>query len=195
MNKTIGSIRLIGSKRDVEAAQVALKKFLDTDLSESEIRPRIQEIIDKRKLKASILYSGNSIWSKQRIIRNLKQIVKAGVLYRREKPNYIPIGSMLRVPSVDETILTKYFYEFLHLCCGSIAHYNIRGWVTEYPTVEDLRAFFQRNEFGRRVLDDVPEWMTDVKIIVKEIERVLIGDSAQQTLDTLFTEQKPRLTT
>jgi len=183
MDKTIGAIRLIGSERAIEAAEEALNERLaelamdhlgvDTDLSESEIRPRIQEIIDNRKLKVSILYNGNGVWSKQRIIRNLKQIVKAGVLYRENKPTYIPIGSMLRIPSIGKPILTKYFYEFLHLCCGSIAHYNINGWVAEYPTVEDLRAFFQKNEFGKRVLDHVPDWKTDVKIIVREIESIL----------------------
>ena len=166
MDKTIGAMRLIGSKREIEAAEEALNE-LDTDLSEGEIRPLIQEIIDHSKLKAAILYDGNGVWSKQRIIRNLRQIVKAGVLYREDKPGYIPIGSM------GKTILTKYFYEFLSLCCGSIAHYNINGWVAEYPTVEDLRAFFQKNEFGHRVLDHVPEWKTDVKIIVREIESIL----------------------
>ncbi|MCK4697606.1 MAG: hypothetical protein KAT53_04795 [Dehalococcoidia bacterium] len=155
MNKTIGAISLYGSKREIEAAEEALNE-LDTDLSEGEIRPLIQEIIDQRKLKAAILYDGNSVWSKQRIIRNLRQIVKAGVLYREDRPR-----------------LSKYFYEFLHLCCGSIAHYNINGWVAEYPTVEDLRAFFLKNEFGRRVLDHLPEWKTDVKIIVREIEGIL----------------------
>jgi len=183
MKKTIGAISLYGSEREIEAAEEALNEHLaelamdplgtDTDLSEAEIRPRIQEIFDHRKLKADILYNGNGVWSKKRIIRNLRQIVKAGVLYRGEKQSYIPIGSMLRIPSIGETILSKYFYEFLHLCCGSIAHYNIRGWVAEYPTVEDLRAFFQRNEFGHRVLDHVPDWKTDVKIIVREIESIL----------------------
>ena len=183
MNKTIGAISLYGSKREIEAAEEALNEHLaelamdrlgtDTDLSEAEIRPRIQEIFDHRKLKADILYNGNGVWSKKRIIRNLRQIVKAGVLYREDKPGYTPIGSMLRIPSTGKTILSKYFYEFLHLCCGSIAHYNINGWVAEYPTVEDLRAFFQKNEFGKRVLDHVPEWMTDVKIIVREIENTL----------------------
>ena len=172
MNKTIGAIRLNGSKREIEAAEEALNE-LDTDLSEGEIRPLIQEIMEQRKLKAAILYDGNSVWSKKRIIRNLRQIVKAGVLYREDKPSYIPVGSMLRIPSTGKTILTKYFYEFLHLCCGSIAHYNINGWVAEYPTVEDLRAFFQKNEFGHRVLDHIPEWKTDVKIIVREIESIL----------------------
>lgn len=172
MKKTIGAISLYGSGREIEAAEEALNE-LDTGLSEGEIRPLIQEIMEHRKLKADILYDGNSVWSKQRIIRNLRQIVKAGVLYQEDKPRYIPVGSMLRIPSTGKTILSKYFYGFLHLCCGSIAHYNINGWVAEYPTVEDLRAFFQKNEFGHRVLDDIPKWKTDVKIIVREIEAIL----------------------
>lgn len=165
MDKTIGVIRLIGSKLEVEAAEEALNE-LDIKLSEDKLRPEIQKVIEQRKLKAAILYKGNSIWNRQRIIRNLKQIVKAGVLYRE------PPG-MLRFPSRGRTILTKYFYEFLHLCCGSIAHYNINGWVATYPTVEDLRGFFRKNEFGHRVLDHVPEWKTDVKIIVRDIEDIL----------------------
>lgn len=161
MKKTIGAISLYGSGREIEAAEEALNE-LDTGLSEGEIRPLIQEIMEHRKLKADILYDGNSVWSKQRIIRNLRQIIKAGVLYQEDKPRY-----------TGKTILSKYFYGFLHLCCGSIAHYNINGWVAEYPTVEDLRAFFQKNEFGHRVLDDIPKWKTDVKIIVREIETIL----------------------
>ena len=176
MNKTIGVIRLYGSQREIEAAEKAINE-LDTDLSESEIRPKIQELIEQRKLKASILYKGNGVWDRVRVIRNLKQIVKAGTLYREDKPGYNQVGSMLRFPSRGRTILTKYFYEFLHLCCGSIAHYNINGWVATYPTVEALRGFFRKNEFGRRVLDQVPEWKTDVKIIVREIEDILGIDS------------------
>lgn len=172
MDKTIGVfIRLIGSKLEVEAAEEALNG-LDMKQAEYKLRPEIQTLIEQRKLKAVILYKGNSIWNRQRIIRNLKQIVKAGVL-SREPPGYNQVGSMLRFPSRGRTILTKYFYEFLHLCCGSIAHYNINGWVATYPTVEDLRGFFQKNEFGRRVLDQVPEWKTDVKLIVRDIEDIL----------------------
>ena len=67
-------------------------------------------------------------------------------------------------------MLSKYFYEFLHLDCGSIAHYNIHGWIAEYPTLEHLKKFFRRNEFGRRVLDYIPYWHTDAKRIVEAIE-------------------------
>jgi hypothetical protein len=80
---------------------------------------------------------------------------------------------MLRMPVGGDPILSKYFYDFLHLHCGSIAHYNIQGWITEYPTLEDLKQFFKKNEYGKRVLDHIPVWMTDAKRIVEEIERQL----------------------
>ena len=143
------------------------------ELSESKARLVIQESIDTHNLKASILYNGNTVWSKNRIIRNLNRIIQHGVLYNKQKPRFIPIGSMLRMPTIGDTILSKYFYNFLHLCCGSIAHYDIRGWVATYPTVDDLKAFFKKNEYGKRVLDYIPRWKTDVIEIVKAIETLL----------------------
>ena len=69
--------------------------------------------------------------------------------------------------------MTKYLYQFLTLFCGPIAHYNMFGWIEEYPTVEDLKIFFMRNEFGQRVLNYIPNWNTDVYNIVTEIEKEL----------------------
>lgn len=174
-------IRIYGSKREREAALAALSTIADLlILSEPKARLKMQEVIDRKRLKASILINGNGVWSRTRIIRNLRKIMKAGVLYDGEKPKRTPIGSILSLPSVGETILSKYFYKFLSLCCGSIAHYNIRGWVTKYPTVEDLQAFFRKNEFGHRVIDYIPGWKTDVELIVREIERILFP--TQQSL-------------
>lgn len=169
-----GKIKIFGGKKQKD---IALEHLLTIeglkDMSESEARLKIQKKIDDHRLKATFLYGGNGVWSKKKIIRNLKRIVKAGVLYDADKPKFIPIGSMLRMPTIGKTILSKYFYDFLNLCCGSIAHYNIRGWVAVYPTVEDLKQFFKKNEFGQRVLDQIPHWNTDVKLIVEEIEKIL----------------------
>lgn len=164
-------IVLYGSKKDVEKAKNLLMNI--TYDNESDARLKIQKIIDDENLNANMSFKGNSIWSKKKIIRNLKQIIKAGTLYRKDKPEYFPIDSMLRMPAGGKPLLTKYFYKFLNLSCGSIAHYNIRGWIAEYPTVEDLRKFFLRNEFGKRVLDSTPVWKTDAKKIVEEIEQLL----------------------
>jgi hypothetical protein len=167
-------ITITGSKKNCEKSGKLLKTIPNLDmLYEGTARLKIQQLIDEHKLKASILYNGNTVWSKERILRNLRRIIKHGTLYDGKHPRYIPIGSMLRMPTVGKTILSKYFYNFLHLCCGSIAHYNIKGWVTEYPTLKDLRAFFKKNECGKRVLDDIPGWHTDARLIVKEIEALL----------------------
>ena len=167
-------IRIIGSKKDVEIAEGALKAIPNLEsLPEPEARLVIQRLIDKQKLKAAIVFDGNTVWSMTRILSNLKRIIEHGTLYDKDKPSFIPIGSMLRMPTVGKTILSDYFYQFLHLACGSIAHYNIRGWIAKYPTVEDLRQFFKCNEFGKRVLDYIPSWETDAKRIVEAIETQL----------------------
>lgn len=167
-------ITIRGSKKDCEKAEELLKTIEGLEvLSESAARLKIQQLIDDNNLKAWILFNGNGVYSKKRILRNLRRIRKHGVLYDRTKLSFIPIGSMLRMPTVGKTILSKYFYEFLTLCCGSIAHYNIQGWVATYPTYEDLKEFFKKNEFGKRVLDDIPGWHTDAVEIVKAIEKML----------------------
>lgn len=188
-------IRIIGSKKDVELAEKAVKAIPGIEsMAEPEARLKIQEVMDKQSLKADILFDGNGVTSLTRIIQNLNRIIEHGTLYDKspheqlandiagrpfkvmhaqtEKPRLLRIGPLL-LPSEFHCILSDYFYEFLHLDCGSIAHYNKQGWVTEYPTVDDLKAFFKENEFGHRVLDDIPEWKTDAKRIVQTIEAKL----------------------
>jgi hypothetical protein len=173
MFRTHAQIRIIGSTKDVEKAENALKTIKDLEnLSEPKARIIIQELIDKFDLKAHILFDGNSVWSINRILANLRRIIEHGVLYNKEKPRFIPIGSMLRMPAIGDTILSDYFYDFL-TSCGSIAHYDKRGWVATYPTLDNLKAFFKKNEFGHRVLDDIPHWKTDAKKVVEECERLL----------------------
>jgi len=125
--------------------------FLGREVEEGEIRLRLLHMLDDGYIDVDILYAGNTVWSKRKILRNLNLIVKSGDMNR----------------------MTNYFYEFLHLCCGSIAHFHREGWISVYPTVDDLKAFFTCNEFGRRVYDDISSWHTDAKVIVKEIEKVL----------------------
>ena len=164
-------------KRDPHLEDVeGFMEFLDTPklsiLGEDEARLVIQESIDREKLEATVMFEGNIVWSFDRIIRNLKRIVKAGRLYSDGTPGEVRVGMMI-FPAQVKPILSKYFYEFLHLDCGSIAHYNIHGWIGHYPTVEALRQFFIKNERGKRVLDYISWRYTDAKRIVKEIEVIL----------------------
>lgn len=148
-----------------------------SQMKECDARLKIQDLIDEHDLKASILVNGNTVWSKKRIMRNLKRIVKHGTLYDgRKRIRYIPLGSMLYMPATPadfKPILSRYFYDFLTSCCGSIAHYNIYGWIHYYPTVDYLKKFFETNEFGKPVRDWIPGWHTDAKRIVEEIEQKL----------------------
>lgn len=163
-------VRIIGSKKDVETAEAIVKTIPDFEnLPESRARLEIQKLIDEQSLKATILFDGNTVWSKNRILQNLEQIIQHGTLYNKKKPRFIPIGSMLRMPTIGDCILSDYFYKFL-TDCGSIAHYNKQGWVAIYPTVENLKAFFKKNEYGHRVLDHIPKWKTDALLIAQAIE-------------------------
>lgn len=145
-------VALFGSKKDITEAEQALTQSIPQldKFSEPEARVQIQDCIDSQNLKADILFDGNSVWSQKRIVRDIKQVKKHG---------------MQR--------LSDHLYKFLSLSCGSIAHYDKQGWIECYPTIEDLRRFFRKNEFGQRVLDYLPQWETDADRIVKEIEQVL----------------------
>ena len=153
--------------------EVPNQSFLLCSESESTIRLRLQELIDKHGITASIMVNGNTVWSKERILRNLRRIIRHGRLYDKNRPLYYPLGSLLRLPAGGDPILSKYFYSFLHLHCGSIAHYSIQGWIATYPTLGDLKEFFKKNEYGRPVREYIPWWMTDALNIVDAIEREL----------------------
>lgn len=128
-------------------------------MKEPGVRLQAQELIDKHHLKASILINGNAVWSKTRVLTNLNRIMKNGTLYNEDQKK--------------PPILSHYFYQFLHQVCGSTAHYNIHGWIHKYSTIEHLKRFFKKNEFGERVLDWIPKWRTDARVIVEEIEKKL----------------------
>jgi len=145
-------VAIYGNKQSIEQAEIILLKNIPQlpTLSESQARLQIQETIDHENIKADILFDGNSVWSKKKILRDIKKIKKYGM-----------------------NKLTDYLYKFLSLSCGSIAHYNKFGWISTYPTIHHLKQFFRRNEFGQRVLNYLPTWKTDAQRIVKEVEREL----------------------
>ena len=147
------SITLIGSARDIQSAC----DVFDTELilrqcgNEEHDREDIASIISEHKLKAAILYRGNTVWDIDRLVKNVKTIVKH--------------NDMLK--------MNGYTYKFFSLVCGSIAHYNIHGWIANYPTVDSLRGFFRCNEFGRPVVSHIPFWHSDGRKAATLIEEVL----------------------
>jgi len=159
-NKMTNKITYFGSESEINDAIAILKQHPDLEgMKEPEARLLIQKLIDEHHIKASILVNGNTVWSKDRILSNLERIMKQGTLYNEDQSK--------------PPILSQYFYQFLSLCCGSIAHYDIHGWIHKYPTVEHLKKFFKHNELGKRVLDWIPTWHTDARAIVQQIETLL----------------------
>lgn len=168
-------IEFRGQRKAVEKAQKILGPQLNQleQMNEKDARLKIQDVIDEYRLAAYIMVNGNSVWNMRRILGNVRRIREAGRLYGEKTPHRELIGGVLYLPAKTDPILSKYFYEFLHLHCGTAAHYNIHGWIAEYPTLEHLKRFFRRNEFGCRVIDYIPSWMADAKRIVEAIEMVL----------------------
>jgi hypothetical protein len=171
-------IKILGGQKEIDEALKVLKIIpLLKNLGEPEARILIQDAIDEHNLHATVMWDGNSVWSMDKIIGNLKRIIEHEMLYNSaKKMKWLKIGSMIRLPATPadfKPILSDYFYDFLTLCCGSIAHYNKAGWIAIYPTLENLKQFFKRNELGKRVVDYIPDWHSDALRIVEEIEKLL----------------------
>jgi hypothetical protein len=169
-------IEVLGQKKAVAKAEKMLKELKEVEhvyleeMEEPVARIVLQDLIDEKNIRASILINGNTVYSKKRILMNLRKIVELKRLYKSKIPHRELVAGVLYLPVETDPVLSKYFYEFLNQECGSIAHYSIHGWIAEYPTLEDLKKFFKKNEFGHRVLDDIPSWHTDAKRIVEAIE-------------------------
>jgi hypothetical protein len=173
--KYSADIRILGSQKDLEKAKAVLDN-LDLPPREDKARIVIQDAIDEHRLNASILYRGNRVWNRTKILNNLERIIEKGTLYGNKRVRWLRLGSNLCLPATPadfKPILSDYFYEFLLLNCGSIAHYNKAGWIGIYPTLEDLKRFFLKNEYGKPVSESVSTWKSDVKRIVADIERRL----------------------
>lgn len=145
-------ISIYGSNKEITIAEEIITAKLPElpNMDERQARIALQRLIDNKKIKASILINGNSVWSYDRIIKDIKKVKKN-----------------------EMQAMSKYLYSFLHLATGSIAHYSLPGWVETYPTIEHLKQYFRQNEFGQRVLTYIPRWKTDAIRIIEEIERIL----------------------
>ena len=145
-------IRLVGMSANVNYAQnvINANKAEFENCGEGATRIVLMQLIEKHGIKCSVLYSGNTVWNRAKLVKDVKAVVKNGM-----------------------ESMSDYLYKFLSLACGSIAHYNKGGWIDYYPTVDDLREFFRRNEFGERVSNHIPSWHTDAKVAVEDIENVL----------------------
>lgn len=140
-------ITLYGNEKNVNRATALIEDIREL-LTDSEPENRLllqQNVIDK--VRCDIMYDGNGVYSKKKLLKDFNNIIKNGVKYMSDD-----------------------LYEFFHLCCGTIAHYNKSGWIEQYPTIYDIKYLFNRNEYGCSVYDHIPEWKADVKEIIKLME-------------------------
>jgi len=145
-------ITLYRSKQEIKHAMNYFNKVnILQKLSDDEYADRLvlmNEFVPH--IKCSISYSGNTVWNKAKLIRDFNKILKHGM-----------------------ESLSDYLYEFFHLCCGSIAHYDKQGWIATYPTLASIRQFFHRNEYGQSVVAHMPSWKADAVEITIEMDRLL----------------------
>ena len=160
-------ITLYGSKQEIKSAMNYFNKAnIRQKLSGDEYPDRLvlmNEFVPH--ITCDIAYDGNTVWNKEKLIRDFKRILNKGM-----------------------ESLSDYLYEFFHLSCGSIAHFDKRGWIATYPTLASLRKFFERNEYGQSVVAHMPSWKADAIEIAKEINELLKAQSIKQVKCNLCSE-------
>lgn len=134
------------SSKDINNTISILSTLSLTD-NETEDRKIISDAIDKYNIKAHILYKGNTVYGINTMVKKFKNLFKGG----------------------DMRKLTKDCYLYLIYNCGSIAHYNKEGWISCYPTIDNLRQFFRKNEYGKDIVSDRPWWDYDGREINKQL--------------------------
>lgn len=128
-------IALDGTKTTVQKAVAALDRMTLTN-SEGRDRLLIQRVMDENDLRASILYNGNIVWPRGRLLKEYQKYSKSG--------------------SIEN--LTDFFYSFLNLGCDDIAHYNKQGYIEYYNG--DFEEVKKKVIFATVF---VPAWHTDLQ--------------------------------
>jgi hypothetical protein len=79
------------------------------------------------------------------------------------------VEKILRERNID--FLTQETYTFIHLYCGSIAHFSLEGWKQTYRDLRDFLDFFLvRNEYGWSLIDP-PQFMN----LTEENRTIILG--------------------
>ncbi len=109
LNKNGKIIALYGTDAVIKRSLPFIEN-LELSGIESKDRLIIQKCIDDNKIKADILYDGNTVYSFETIVKKYRQLQLDGTLSK----------------------LTKDMYHFFMNACGDIAHYDISGYRIHY---------------------------------------------------------------
>lgn len=120
-----------------------LIESLDLTGNESADRLLIQKCIDDNKLKANILYEGNTIYSFNKIVKEYRKLQKNETLEQ----------------------MSEIIYKFFMNVCGDIAHYNIDGYRYNYNnSFRCLENKLLSNEYLTSRFSDVDNIFRELKI-------------------------------
>lgn len=142
-------ISVFGTTAQINTAIAALDTLALTG-SESQDRLLIQQAIDEHDLRAGILYAGNFVWPFERSMKEFRKYNKSG--------------------SIEK--LSNFFYDFLHLGCDDIAHYDKGGYIGYYDG--DFARVKRDVIFASRV----PGWHTDLQKILSAMQNEECGAKA-----------------
>jgi len=150
-----GKICRVNSQTVMKKLEIFLEANRIPDhASEPTVRKALLSFVEETLVSNEwILYDGNSVWDVKRLMKQFKTFVKF----------------------YDYEHFPKYLYEFFSLQCGSIAHYNKAGWLSTYPTKDDLKEFFKSNEYGLRVESHPPAWHYDGRLATEQMSDYLLG--------------------
>lgn len=131
------TISIHGDVKNVARAEKMINDLGKLQGWEGGNRALIQkEVCDK--VRCSILYNGNTIYPLKAILKDFKKVIEGGV-----------------------ECLSDELYTLFHCSMGTIAHYNKQGWISNYPTISDVRGVLV-NAF-------IPDWHTDLELIRSEM--------------------------
>ncbi len=139
---------------------VAVRKLsgneIETMNDEGELRLLLQEKLDGEKFDFEddfVLVDGNSVWSYDKIMREIGKIGKKN----------------------NTDGISGYFYKFMSLNF-TIAHGNMRGWMVEYPSFEKVLGVLA-NKTVPKQMTDVTRILVDAK------EKIITKNTKEDALD------------
>lgn len=134
-------IRIVGDHNQI---QRGMELFKDIDQSKPEAKNRciIQDIIDTHNFKGTVLYNGNIVWPYKMTVRAFNTLFN----------------------EYDMHYFSDFLYKFMHLNCGTIAHYNKQWWIQQYPDPVDVKNLLLNAS--------IPSRKSDVKQIVDTVSQL-----------------------
>ena len=136
----------IGTAQSLAAAKAMLDNLPLTS-GEKENRILIQDALDRPEYadaaKCRILYDGNGIVQREKIVKEFKRMLRSGTLER----------------------MSNRFYEFCTCTLSDIAHYNKEGYIEFYNN--DPWALVM--EFFLPEQKRIPCWRSDAKRVLEDL--------------------------